>query len=88
MGELSLDGALQPIKGVLPIAIQARAEKFEGFILPKENAREAAVVSDLKVYGVENIKEVIDFFDEKIELEQTIVDTCQIQKKMINYNRK
>lgn len=75
MGELSLDGTLQPIKGVLPIAIQARAENFKGFILPKENAREAAVVNNLKVYGVENIKEVIDFFDEKIELEQTIVNT-------------
>lgn len=75
MGELSLDGTLQPIKGVLPIAIQARAEKFKGFILPKENAREAAVVNNLEVYGVENIKEVIDFFDGKTELEQTIVDT-------------
>ncbi len=75
MGELSLDGTLQPIKGVLPIAIQARAEDFKGFILPKENAREAAVVNNLDVYGVENIKEVIDFFDGKIELEPTIVDT-------------
>ena len=75
MGELSLDGALQPIKGVLPIAINARAEKFKGFILPKENAREAAVVNNLEVYGVENIKEVIDFFDGKTKLDQTIVDT-------------
>ncbi|MCF6365737.1 MAG: YifB family Mg chelatase-like AAA ATPase [Bacteroidales bacterium] len=75
MGELSLDGTLQPIKGVLPIAVQARAEKFKGFILPKENAKEAAVVNNLEVYGVENIKEVIDFFDEKVKLEQTIVDT-------------
>ncbi len=75
MGELSLDGTLQPIKGVLPIAIQARAEGFEGFILPKENAREAAVVNKLTVYGVDNIKEVIDFFDGKIQLEPTIVDT-------------
>ncbi len=75
MGELSLDGTLKPIKGVLPIAIQAREENFKGFILPKENAREAAVVNSLDVYGVENIKEVIDFFDEKIELEQTVVDT-------------
>lgn len=65
MGELSLDGSLQPIKGALPIAIRAREEGFEGFILPKENAREAAVVDRLKVYGVENIKEVIDFFDQK-----------------------
>lgn len=75
MGELSLDGTLQPIKGVLPIAIQARAEEFKGFILPKENAREAAVVNNLDVYGVENIKEVIDFFDEKVKLEPTVVDT-------------
>lgn len=75
MGELSLDGTLQPIKGVLPIAIQARAEKFKGFILPKENAREAAVVNNLEVYGVENIKDVIDFFDGKTELKQTLVDT-------------
>lgn len=75
MGELSLDGTLQPIKGVLPIAIQARAENFKGFILPKENAREAAVVNNIKVYGIENIKEVIDFFDGKTELKQTVVDT-------------
>ncbi len=75
MGELSLDGSLQPIKGVLPIAIQAREEKFEGFILPKQNAREAAVVNNLKVYGVENIKEVIDFFNGTSTLEPTVVDT-------------
>ncbi len=75
MGELSLDGTLQPIKGVLPIAVKARAEKFKGFILPKENAREAAVVNNLEVYGVENIKEVINFFDGKIKLEQTLVNT-------------
>jgi magnesium chelatase family protein len=52
MGELSLDGSLQPIKGVLPISIKAREEKFKGFILPKQNAREAAVVNNLEVYGV------------------------------------
>lgn len=75
MGELSLDGSLLPIKGVLPIAIKARQEGFEGFILPKANAREAAVVDTLKVYGIENIKEVIDFFDGKKDLEQTIVNT-------------
>lgn len=75
MGELSLDGGLQPIKGVLPIAIKAKEEKFKGIILPKQNAREAAIVNDLEVYGVENIKEVIDFFNGKTELEQTIVDT-------------
>jgi magnesium chelatase family protein len=75
VGELSLDGNLQPIKGALPIAIKAREEGFEGFILPKENAREAAVVDTLKVYGVESLREVIDFFDGKTELEQTIVNT-------------
>ncbi len=75
MGELSLDGSLQPIKGALPIAIRAREEGFEGFILPKQNAREAAVVDKLKIFGVENIKEVIDFFNGKSEIEQTIVDT-------------
>lgn len=75
MGELSLDGGLQKIKGVLPIAIQARKEGFKGFILPKENAKEAAVVDDLEIYGVENIKEVIGFFNDEITLEKTIVDT-------------
>ena len=55
MGELSLDGGLRPIKGVLPIAIKAREEGYKGFILPKENAREAAVVNNLEVYGVESI---------------------------------
>ena len=75
MGELSLDGGLQPIKGVLPIAIKAREEGFKGFILPKQNAREAAVVNNLDVYGVENIKEVIDFFNGDSTLEPTIVNT-------------
>ena len=75
MGELSLDGSLQPIKGSLPIAIKAQEEGFEGFILPKDNAKEAAIVGDLKVYGVENISEVIEFFDKGTPLEQTIIDT-------------
>ena len=75
MGELSLDGSLQPIKGVLPIAIQARGDGFKGFFLPKQNAKEAAIVNDLEVYGVDNIKEVIDFFDKNIQLNPTIVNT-------------
>jgi len=75
MGELSLDGGLQHIKGVLPIAIKAREEGFKGFILPKQNAREAAVVNNLDVYGVETITEVIDFFEGKSSLEPTIVNT-------------
>lgn len=75
MGELSLDGGLQPIKGVLPIAIKAREEKFKGIILPKQNVREAAIVSGLDVYGVENIKEVIDFFNGNSDLQPTVIDT-------------
>ncbi|NDV46366.1 ATP-binding protein [Paludibacter sp. 221] len=75
MGELSLDGGLRPIKGVLPIAIKAREEGFKGFILPKQNAREAAVVNNLDVIGAENITEVLEFFDGTRELEPTIVNT-------------
>ncbi len=74
MGELSLDGSLQPIKGALPIAIKAKEEGFIGFILPMQNAKEAAIVNGLEVYGIENITEVINFFDEKAELQQTIID--------------
>lgn len=75
IGELSLDGSLQPIKGALPIAITAREQGFEGFILPKQNAREAAVVNNLNVYGVENITEVIRFFNGDETLEPTTVNT-------------
>ncbi|MGL5273387.1 MAG: YifB family Mg chelatase-like AAA ATPase, partial [Phocaeicola sp.] len=75
IGELGLDGGLQPIKGALSIAINARNEGFEGLILPKQNAREAAVVNNLQVHGVENIKEVIDFFNGTSSLEVTHVDT-------------
>lgn len=75
MGELSLDGGLQPIKGALPIAIQARKEGFKGFILPEQNAREAAIVNDLEVYGVSNIRQVIDFFNGEGELPKLEVDT-------------
>ena len=86
MGELSLDGTLQPIKGVLPIAINARKEEFEGFILPKQNAREAAVVDRLKVYGVENITEVIDFLNDEGSLEQTVIDTRAEFYTQVNTN--
>lgn len=75
MGELSLDGSLQPIKGALPIAIKARELGFEGLILPRQNAREAAVVNNLTVYGVENLKEVIEFFNEKQTLTPVQVNT-------------
>ena len=75
MGELSLDGSIQPIKGALPIAIKAREDGFEGLIIPQQNAREAAVVNQLKVYGVSNIREVIEFFNNERELEPTVVNT-------------
>ncbi len=75
MGELSLDGGLQPIKGALPIAIEARKQGFKGFILPKQNEYEAAIVSDFDVFGVENIKEVIDFFNGETTLQPLIVNT-------------
>ena len=75
MGELSLDGTLKPVKGVLPIAILAREKGFKGFILPKENAREAAVVNDLDVLGASNITEVVEFFNNQRELEPTVVNT-------------
>ncbi|HNS47754.1 MAG TPA: magnesium chelatase domain-containing protein, partial [Bacteroidales bacterium] len=66
MGELSLDGSLQPIKGALPIAIEVRKKGFKGLIIPKINAREAGIVSDIEVYGVENILEVIQFFNDEV----------------------
>ena len=86
MGELSLDGGLQPMKGALPIAIQAKKEGFKGLILPKQNAREAAIVSDLEVYGIENIKEVIEFFNEESTLERTELNTRDEFYKSLNVN--
>ncbi len=74
MGELSLDGGLRPVKGMLPIALAAKKEKFKGIILPLQNAREAAVVDGLDVYGVEHIKDVIDFFSGDKIPEKTVVN--------------
>jgi magnesium chelatase family protein len=75
MGELSLDGELRPIKGALPIALKAKKEGFKGVIIPKQNAKEAAVVNDLEVYGAENIGQVIDFFNGNSDaLERIIID--------------
>jgi magnesium chelatase family protein len=78
MGELALDGSLRPIKGVLPIAIQARKEKFTGFILPADNAREAAIVNSLDVLPVRTLQEAIDFLTGKINLEPVRVDTREL----------
>ena len=85
MGELSLDGSLQPIKGALPIAIKAREEGFKGFILPSQNAKEAAIVNDLNVYGVDSIEQVINFFDKGESLQETIIDTREEFYKNLNY---
>jgi magnesium chelatase family protein len=85
MGELSLDGNLQPIKGALPIAIKAREEGFKGFILPNQNAKEAAIVNDLEVFGVDNISQVIDFFDKGIPLEPTIINTREEFYKNLDF---
>lgn len=84
MGELSLDGSLLPIKGVLPIAIKAKEEGFKGFILPKENAKEAAIVSGLKVFGITNITEVIAFFDIQKPIPQTIIDINKEFEKQLD----
>lgn len=85
MGELSLDGSLQPIRGALPIAIKAMEEGFKGFILPIQNAKEAGIVSGLKVYGVENIEQVIKYFDKGEPLEQTIIDVEEEFNKNLNF---
>jgi magnesium chelatase family protein len=75
MGEMGLDGNLMPIKGALPIAIKARELGYEGFILPTQNAREAAVVNNLDVYGVDNLMQVVRFFNGEETLTPTVVDT-------------
>ena len=75
IGELGLDGQLKPVAGALPVAIRARKEQFKGLIVPKENAREAAVVNQLNVYGMENLTDVISFLNGNDDYEPTIVDT-------------
>ena len=84
MGELALDGTLRPIKGVLPIAIQARKEQFNGFILPKSNAREAAIVNNLDVLGVETLREAIDFFEGKKQIEPLRIDIRELFMQKLN----
>jgi magnesium chelatase family protein len=85
MGELSLDGNLQPITGARPIAVKGKKEGFKGFILPKQNAKEAAIVDGLEVYGVDNINQVIQFFDVGESLEQTIINTREEFYKNLNF---
>ncbi len=74
MGELSLDGSVQPIRGALPIAITARRESFKGLILPVQNSREAAIVSGLKVYGISHINDVVEFFKTEASLQPVEVN--------------
>lgn len=78
MGEVALDGELRPIKGALPIAIQARKEKFKAFILPRQNAREAAIVNDIDVYGMDNIKDVVDFINGDLDVQPLKYDTREV----------
>ena len=84
MGELALDGKLRPIKGVLPIAIEGRKNKFKGFVLPKENAREAAIVNDLEIIGVETLSEAIDFFEGKLKILPLDIDTRDVFVTEVN----
>jgi len=84
MGELALDGTLRPIKGVLPIAIQARKEGFKGFILPEGNAREAAIVNDLPVYPVNTLKEAAEFLEGKRAVTPVVVDTRDVFAAQVN----
>ena len=85
MGELSLDGGLQPIKGALSIAIKAKEEGFKGFFLPIQNVKEAAIVEGLDVYGISNVTEVIDFFSGKATLEPTVIDTKEEFNKTLDF---
>lgn len=83
LGELSLDGSIQPMKGILPIAVKAKQEGFKGIILPKANAIEAAIVGDLEIYGAETLREVVDFLNNERELDRTYVDIeAEFKKKL------
>lgn len=81
MGELSLDGTLNPIKGALPIAIKAQQEGFKGVIIPKENAKEAAVVNDIDVIGVENLTEVVDFLNGNNNIQPVKISPEDVDKQ-------
>lgn len=74
MGELSLDGSVLPLRGALPMALMAKENGFKGFVLPAENAREAAVVDGLEIYGVNNIREVVNFYNNESNLKPTTID--------------
>jgi magnesium chelatase family protein len=83
LGELSLDGSIQPMKGILPIAVQAKKEGFRGIILPQANAAEAAIVGELEIYGVENLRQVVDFLNDVRAVERTVVDIEQAFQRQL-----
>lgn len=85
MGELALDGGLRPIKGALPIAIQARKQGYKGILLPKQNAKEAAIVSDLEVYGLNNLSEAVDMLEGRVTLKPTVQDTRALFAEGVNH---
>ncbi|MGB2129524.1 MAG: YifB family Mg chelatase-like AAA ATPase, partial [Flavicella sp.] len=85
MGELSLDGSLQPIKGALPMALKAKEEGFSSLMLPLQNAKEAAIVKGLKVYGIQNIQEIIAYFDLEAPLRETEVSVEQEFEKTLEH---
>lgn len=85
MGELTLDGTLRPIRGVLPIAIQARRESFNGFILPRDNAREAGIVNNLDIFPVTTLREAVAFLEDKISIQPVQVDTREIFATKLNF---
>lgn len=91
MGELSLDGQLQPIRGALPICLQAKKEGFKGLIIPAQNAQEAAIVQGIEVYGVRNITEVIEFFHRgtalsRIQINPTVLFNEQLQQPLLDFS--
>jgi magnesium chelatase family protein len=85
MGELALDGKLRPIKGVLPIAIQANKEGYKGFLLPKDNAREAAIVKGLDILPVETLKQAVNFLEGKEKIDPVKIDSQAVFASKLNY---
>jgi magnesium chelatase family protein len=85
MGELALDGKLRPIKGVLPIAIQTRRDGLKGFILPADNAREAAIVDDLDIIPVNTLAEAVDFLTDKTKIEPLRIDVKKVFASQVNF---
>ena len=86
LGELSLDGKIQPVKGVLPIAIQAKIDNFVGIILPEENAEEAAIVAGIEVYGVKSLLDTIEFLKGMLQIKCTTVNISEkFEKLLSNY---